>query len=149
MWSAVLVNAVKMKGNGDEKMKGGRGVKYMGEGKMGKNRVMVCSVRMKMWIMRAITLLLLWTCTAQLTAIGEVWGSKLMKSWPSQLNISHPHVQQKPFLHPNSEPLCLYLLSTLKLFDLKFLLYCLQECTRTMGTLWFLVMVGLIKCEQR
>ncbi|XP_019185850.1 PREDICTED: uncharacterized protein At1g04910-like isoform X2 [Ipomoea nil] len=90
-----------MKGGSDERMKGGKGMKSMGEGKMGKNKVMVCNVRMKMWIMRAITLLLLWTCTAQLTAIGEVWGSKLLKSWPSQVNISDLHVQQKAFLPAN------------------------------------------------
>lgn len=94
-----------MKGGSDERMKGGKGMKSMWEGKMGKNKVMVCNVRMKMWIMRAITLLLLWTCTAQLTAIGEVWGSKLLNSWPSQVNISDLHVHQKPFLPANSEPL--------------------------------------------
>nr|GMC59498.1 O-fucosyltransferase 34-like [Ipomoea batatas] len=90
-----------MKGGSDERMKGGKGMKSMWEGKMGKNKVMVCNVRMKMWIMRAITLLLLWTCTAQLTAIGEVWGSKLLNSWPSQVNISDLHVQQKVFLPAN------------------------------------------------
>ncbi|XP_031107399.1 rhamnogalacturonan I rhamnosyltransferase 1-like [Ipomoea triloba] len=90
-----------MKGGSDERMKGGKGMKSMWEGKMGKNKVMVCNVRMKMWIMRAITLLLLWTCTAQLTAIGEVWGSKLLNSWPSQVNISDLHVHQKPFLPAN------------------------------------------------
>ncbi|CAA0828315.1 O-fucosyltransferase family protein [Striga hermonthica] len=41
------------------------------------------SARMKLWTLRAITTLLLWTCIIQLVAIGEVWGPKLLKSWPS------------------------------------------------------------------
>ncbi|CAH9090942.1 unnamed protein product [Cuscuta europaea] len=70
-------------------------------------KVMVyCSVRMKMWIMRGIAILLLWTCIAQLSAIGEVWGSKLLllKTWPSRNhfrsmsndnnNVSHDHLLQ-------------------------------------------------------
>ncbi|KAG8384567.1 hypothetical protein BUALT_Bualt04G0131200 [Buddleja alternifolia] len=39
--------------------------------------------RMKLWTLRLITTLLLWTCIIQLVAIGEVWGPRLLKSWPS------------------------------------------------------------------
>ncbi|GFQ01086.1 uncharacterized protein at1g04910 [Phtheirospermum japonicum] len=38
---------------------------------------------MKLWTLRAITTLLLWTCIIQLVAIGEIWGPKLLKTWPS------------------------------------------------------------------
>ncbi|XP_073293964.1 rhamnogalacturonan I rhamnosyltransferase 1-like [Primulina huaijiensis] len=43
----------------------------------------VSHCRMKLWIIRLITTLLLWTCIIQLVAIGEVWGPRLLKSWPS------------------------------------------------------------------
>ncbi|KAL3624094.1 Rhamnogalacturonan I rhamnosyltransferase 1 [Castilleja foliolosa] len=43
----------------------------------------VSQAKMKLWTLRAITTLLLWTCIIQLVAIGEIWGPKLLKSWPS------------------------------------------------------------------
>ncbi|KAL3844568.1 hypothetical protein ACJIZ3_001971 [Penstemon smallii] len=39
--------------------------------------------RTKLWILRAINTLLLLTCIIQLVATGEVWGPRLLKSWPS------------------------------------------------------------------
>ncbi|PIN17564.1 hypothetical protein CDL12_09777 [Handroanthus impetiginosus] len=45
--------------------------------------------RMKLWTLRAITTLLIWTCIIQLVAIGEVWGPRLLKSWPCS---NHPNV---------------------------------------------------------
>ncbi|XP_051119615.1 rhamnogalacturonan I rhamnosyltransferase 1-like [Andrographis paniculata] len=48
--------------------------------------------RMKLWTLRAITTLLLWTCIIQLVAIGEVWGPRLLKSWPS-CSISSPIIR--------------------------------------------------------
>lgn len=39
--------------------------------------------RMKLWMIRATTLVLLGTCFVQLTAVGEVWGPRVLKGWPS------------------------------------------------------------------
>lgn len=47
-----------------EKMKGGR-------------------YNMKMWMIRATSTILLWTCMVQLTALGENWGPRVLKGWPS------------------------------------------------------------------
>ncbi|XP_022728953.1 uncharacterized protein At1g04910-like [Durio zibethinus] len=39
--------------------------------------------RMKLWMIRATTSVLLWTCIVQLTALGETWGPRVLKGWPS------------------------------------------------------------------
>ncbi|XP_058112465.1 rhamnogalacturonan I rhamnosyltransferase 1-like [Magnolia sinica] len=39
--------------------------------------------RMKLWMIRATTTVLLWTCVVQLTALGEMWGPRVLKGWPS------------------------------------------------------------------
>ncbi|GMI95219.1 RG-I rhamnosyltransferase 1 [Hibiscus trionum] len=39
--------------------------------------------RMKLWMIRATTSVLLWTCIVQLTAVGETWGPRVLKGWPS------------------------------------------------------------------
>ncbi|CAN1796247.1 Rhamnogalacturonan I rhamnosyltransferase 1 [Linum perenne] len=39
--------------------------------------------KMKMWMVRATTSVLLWTCIVQLTTIGELWGPRVLKGWPS------------------------------------------------------------------
>ncbi|KDP31393.1 hypothetical protein JCGZ_11769 [Jatropha curcas] len=39
--------------------------------------------KMKMWMIRATTSVLLWTCIVQLTTIGEMWGPRVLKGWPS------------------------------------------------------------------
>ncbi|KAM7280193.1 hypothetical protein ACFE04_007327 [Oxalis oulophora] len=45
---------------------------------------MIKSSRMKLWMIRAITTILLWTCVVQLTTMSEFWGPKLLfKGWPS------------------------------------------------------------------
>lgn len=41
------------------------------------------SSRMKLWMIRATTSVLLWTCIVQLTALGDVWGPRVLKGWPS------------------------------------------------------------------
>ncbi|KAK6154971.1 hypothetical protein DH2020_009219 [Rehmannia glutinosa] len=77
---------------------------------------------MKLWTLRAITTLLLWTCIIQLVAIGEVWGPKLLKSWPScssppnlytDTNLSS--IKTMKHFPPKSEPLIYcYFLFTFK-----------------------------------
>ncbi|GAB2236952.1 hypothetical protein Droror1_Dr00026834 [Drosera rotundifolia] len=41
------------------------------------------SSRMKMWVVKATTSILLWTCVVQLTTLGEVWGPRVLKGWPA------------------------------------------------------------------
>lgn len=42
--------------------------------------------RMKLWMIRATTSVLLWTCVVQLTAIGETWGPRVLNVWPPCFN---------------------------------------------------------------
>ncbi|GJN29011.1 hypothetical protein PR202_gb17196 [Eleusine coracana subsp. coracana] len=42
--------------------------------------------RMKLWVVRATTTVLLWTCVVQLTAVGDTWGPRVLKGWPSCLS---------------------------------------------------------------
>ncbi|XP_076883355.1 rhamnogalacturonan I rhamnosyltransferase 1-like [Bidens hawaiensis] len=39
--------------------------------------------RMILWMTRGMTTLLLWICVVQLLTIGEIWGPRLLKTWPS------------------------------------------------------------------
>ncbi|XP_051115975.1 rhamnogalacturonan I rhamnosyltransferase 1-like [Andrographis paniculata] len=48
-----------------------------------RNGGMVSRSRMKLWIIRATTSILLWTCIVQLTALSETWGPRVLKGWPS------------------------------------------------------------------
>ncbi|KAK4479428.1 hypothetical protein RD792_014942 [Penstemon davidsonii] len=48
-----------------------------------RNSGMVSKSRMKLWIIRATTSILLWTCLVQLTALSETWGPRVLKGWPS------------------------------------------------------------------
>ncbi|CAN1296933.1 Rhamnogalacturonan I rhamnosyltransferase 1 [Linum perenne] len=53
-------------------------------GKGGDNKVKSLSKsKMKLWMIRATTSVLLWTCIVQLTTIGELWGPRVLKGWPS------------------------------------------------------------------
>lgn len=59
-------------------------VKLFGGGKVDKLKTSVVSrSSMKLWMIRAITTVLLWTCVVHLLALGEIWGPRLLKSWPS------------------------------------------------------------------
>ncbi|KAI3820914.1 hypothetical protein L1987_08468 [Smallanthus sonchifolius] len=46
------------------------------------------SSKMKLWMIRATTVVLLWTCLVQLTALGETWGPMVLKGWPSHETVS-------------------------------------------------------------
>ncbi|XP_038699002.1 rhamnogalacturonan I rhamnosyltransferase 1-like [Tripterygium wilfordii] len=64
-------------------------MRFLVDGKAEKlKHSMVSSSRMKLWLIRAIMTALLWTCVVQLMSIGETWGPRLLKSWPSCLNQS-------------------------------------------------------------
>lgn len=61
------------------------GLKALGESKVEKLKSSMVSPRskMKLWMIRAMTSILLWTCIVQLTALGETWGPRVLKGWPS------------------------------------------------------------------
>ncbi|XP_059452547.1 rhamnogalacturonan I rhamnosyltransferase 1-like [Corylus avellana] len=60
------------------------GFKFLSEVKVGKSkRFMVLRPRMKLFIIRAITIMLLCACVVQLMALGEAWGPRVLKGWPS------------------------------------------------------------------
>ncbi|KAL6635052.1 hypothetical protein ACP70R_027723 [Stipagrostis hirtigluma subsp. patula] len=39
--------------------------------------------RLKPWLLRATMTVVLWTCVLQLTAVGNTWGPRVLKGWPS------------------------------------------------------------------
>lgn len=60
------------------------GLKNGGEGRAEKAKGSIVSRPLvKLWIIRATSSLLLWTCLVQLTALGGTWGPRLLKGWPS------------------------------------------------------------------
>ncbi|WRX19094.1 GDP-fucose protein O-fucosyltransferase - like 10 [Theobroma cacao] len=59
------------------------GVMKAGGGGGGERVEKLKSSRMKLWMIRATTSVLLWTCIVQLTALGETWGPRVLKGWPS------------------------------------------------------------------
>lgn len=89
-------------------------LKEMGGGVEGdKSSLMVLSqAKMILWMTRGMTSLLLWICVVQLLTVGEVWGPRLLKTWPScyqstpnpQTNIHSSSLSQtKVFLPPKSK----------------------------------------------
>ncbi|KAL5725747.1 Rhamnogalacturonan I rhamnosyltransferase 1 [Ranunculus cassubicifolius] len=57
------------------------GLKVLEGGKLRDS--MVIRSRMKLWMIRATTTILLWTCLVQLMALGEMWGPRVLKGWPN------------------------------------------------------------------
>ncbi|MBA0851977.1 hypothetical protein Goshw_029837 [Gossypium schwendimanii] len=73
-----------IEGKGKGKMRGIRMGATKGGGGGGGERVeKLKSSRTKLWMIRATTSVLLWTCIVQLTALGDTWGPHLLKGWPS------------------------------------------------------------------
>ncbi|KAG8662413.1 rhamnogalacturonan I rhamnosyltransferase 1 isoform X2 [Manihot esculenta] len=72
-------------------------VKLFGDGKVEKlKNSMVSRSPMKLWILRAITTALLWTCVVHLMALGEMWGPRLLKGWPSCFGRSEVEISSVP-----------------------------------------------------
>jgi uncharacterized lipoprotein YbaY len=67
---------------------------------------------MRLWVLRATTTVLLWTCLVQLTAVGETWGPRVLRGWPScrmaqHLAVPGPVVDREAAaLPPKSECRC-------------------------------------------
>ena len=89
------------------------GLKTLGESRVEKLKSsMVSRPRMKLWMIRATTSVLLWTCLVQLTALGEMWGPRVLKGWPScfsqdsaALDLKLSHTAPARVLPPKSESL--------------------------------------------
>lgn len=47
---------------------------------------MLSKSRMKLWMIRITTSVLIWICLVQLTILGETWGPKVLKGWPPCLS---------------------------------------------------------------
>ncbi|KAK7266593.1 hypothetical protein RIF29_19242 [Crotalaria pallida] len=47
------------------------------------NKRLIIRPRIKVWMARAITTVILWTCVVQLMALGELWGPRLLKGMPN------------------------------------------------------------------
>ncbi|EXB89105.1 hypothetical protein L484_016665 [Morus notabilis] len=61
------------------------GIKSLGAEKLKSTMATASASRskMKLWMIRATTSVLLWTCVVQLTALGDMWGPRVLKGWPS------------------------------------------------------------------
>ncbi|MFS7951933.1 putative GDP-fucose protein O-fucosyltransferase [Helianthus anomalus] len=64
-------------------MKGKIGIGIRAMGWKTNARSSSSSSKMKVWIIRGTTMVLLWTCLVQLTALGDTWGPRVLKGWPS------------------------------------------------------------------
>ncbi|KAJ0986805.1 hypothetical protein J5N97_005161 [Dioscorea zingiberensis] len=71
--TAFMMGFKSMLVDDDMKLEKGKGAVLVG----------VSRSRMKMWIIRVATTVLLWTCLVQLTAIGEIWAPRVLKGSPS------------------------------------------------------------------
>ncbi|XP_076910009.1 rhamnogalacturonan I rhamnosyltransferase 1-like [Bidens hawaiensis] len=73
--------------NNKKKRRFAIGLKKFGEIRVEKLKSSInarsSSPRMKVWLIRATTMVILWTCVVQLTAIGDSWGPRVLKGWPS------------------------------------------------------------------
>ncbi|RRT73912.1 hypothetical protein B296_00032914 [Ensete ventricosum] len=85
-----------------------RGLKLGGEGKAERLKG---RSKLKLWMIRTTTTVLLWTCFLQLTALGETWGPRVLKGWSSCFTFSDSPLSveqvtpsvEKIFLPPKSE----------------------------------------------
>ncbi|KAE8811961.1 hypothetical protein D1007_11187 [Hordeum vulgare] len=77
------------------------GLKAGGAGKLRLPSVVAAVARsrmMKLWVLRATSTVLLWTCLVQLTAVGETWGPRVLMGWSScrtaRLAMTEPVVEK-------------------------------------------------------
>lgn len=69
-----------------------KGVKYLRKINVEK---MKCSVvararlitELKIWVIRATTLVLVWACALQLAALSQTWGPRVVQHWSSAASI--------------------------------------------------------------
>ncbi|XP_061366880.1 rhamnogalacturonan I rhamnosyltransferase 1-like [Gastrolobium bilobum] len=68
------------------------GFNVLGSGEMVKSKRLIVRPRIKVWMTRAITTVILWTSVVQMMALGEFLGPRLLKGMPYC------------FSHPNASP---------------------------------------------
>nr|XP_043607922.1 rhamnogalacturonan I rhamnosyltransferase 1-like [Erigeron canadensis] len=73
-----------------------------GEGNKGDKSMVLSQPKMIMWMTRGMTSLLLWICVVQLLTVGEVWGPRLLKTWPSCYTPSPSHITNTNNIHSSS-----------------------------------------------
>ncbi|KAK8517760.1 hypothetical protein V6N13_127916 [Hibiscus sabdariffa] len=72
-------------------------IKIFGGGRVEKlKNSMVSKPRTKQWMFRALSTVLLWTCFAQLMTLGEMFGPKFFKAWPSCFTQSASELSSVP-----------------------------------------------------
>ena len=75
-----------------------------GEGSKGdksNSSLMVLSqAKMILWMTRGMTTLLLWICVVQLLTVGEVWGPRLLKTWPSCYTHPQTDIRSSSLIEP-------------------------------------------------
>ncbi|XP_057447769.1 rhamnogalacturonan I rhamnosyltransferase 1 [Lotus japonicus] len=83
------------------------GFNVLGEGEVVKAKRFIVRPKIKVWMVRAITTVILWSCVVQLMALGELWGTRLLKGTPlcfshqdASLAISKVPVPAKVLLPP-------------------------------------------------
>lgn len=92
--------------------------RFDGEAKKGMEKLkssMVSRSKMKVWMIRVTTLVLLWTCLVHLTTLGEMLGPRVLKAWPScfshesvaAMDVKITSVLPARVLPPKSEFWCL------------------------------------------
>ncbi|KAL8266266.1 hypothetical protein R6Q59_003610 [Mikania micrantha] len=73
-----------------------------GDGSKGdKSSLTVLSqAKMILWMTRGVTTLLLWICVLQLLTVGEIWGPRLLKTWPSCYTSLQTNIHSSSLLEP-------------------------------------------------
>ena len=80
------------------------GIKKLGESRVEKLKSKIFSgPRMKLWMIRAMTSVLWWTCLVQFTALREIWGPRILKGWPSCTSHGSASAARVRVLPPKSE----------------------------------------------
>ncbi|KAI4346741.1 hypothetical protein L6164_007613 [Bauhinia variegata] len=79
-------------------------VKLLGAvAKVEKSRGLVMRPRIKLWMARAATTMILWTCFVHLMVLGEFWGPRLLKGMPYCFNrpdVSMAMAEEKSYFPP-------------------------------------------------
>ncbi|KAJ1413960.1 putative O-fucosyltransferase, plant [Sesbania bispinosa] len=83
------------------------GFNVLGAAEVVKSKRFIVRPRIKVWMARALTTVIIWTSVVQLMALGEFWGPRLLKSMPYCFNhpdaspaVAKVHVPAKVVLPP-------------------------------------------------
>lgn len=76
-------------------------MKFVGEIHEERQNLMISHARTLLWIVRGMTTLLLWSFVIRLLTMGEVWGPRLLKTWPSCFTPNMSDQVEVLHVHPN------------------------------------------------